>query len=198
MLLVRPFARLSAVCAVGGLVGGCATFVTYSGDPRDADEVATLHRYSRYYVVYMASCGFQAVDGRRPRLSQIFTNTSELLPGSHWVEIAFEGWVGGGGGITDVCAFDLDVEAGAVYQVKAHSLTTAVPHLAKHSTPGFYRGTLDVSISRPSGSAEVRRVEATCSAFGGSMCRKDADCVDHPDIACFPQAGFPFGQCRFR
>jgi hypothetical protein len=197
MAAVRLLASLFAACALSG-AGGCATFVTYPGAQRPAQEVATLHCYSRYYVVYMESCGFQAVDGFRPGLSQLFTNTSEVLPGAHWIEIAFESYFGGGGGITDVCAFELDFEPNAVYRVKAHSLATEISLLGRHAQRGFYRGWLDVSIARGSGASEVRRVEATCSAFGGSMCRKDADCVDHPEIACIPQEGFPFGQCRFK
>lgn len=189
--------RLIAACGACALAA-CATFVAYTADESPSGPPATIQCYSRYYVVYMESCGFQAIDGLRPGLSQLFTNTSKVLPGPHWMEIAFESHFGGGGGITDVCAFDLDFEADAVYQVKAHSLTTEISALAKHGHIGFYRGSLDLAITKPSGATEDRRIAATCSAFGGSMCRKDDDCVHHPDIGCFPQDGFPFGQCRFR
>ncbi|HEX5804576.1 MAG TPA: hypothetical protein VFY24_16275, partial [Azospira sp.] len=148
----------------------------------------------------------QAVDGLRPALSEMFGSTSRMLPGRHWIEVAFESYFGGGGGTTDVCAFDIDVRPGHVYRVKAHSLTTDIGHLAKHGHPGLYRGLLALEIEAPETPGirdtpvqawEVRQVEATCSFAGGSLCRKDADCVPHPDIRCFPQAGFPFGACRF-
>lgn len=179
-------------------ISACSTFVTYAGDRLPDEKVATLHCYSRYYFVYIESCRFQAVDGLRPGVSEMYGNTSKILPGSHWVEIAFEKYFGGGGGVTDVCAFDIDLEPGAVYQVKAHSLTTEISHVAKHGHPGFYGGLLDMEITKPSGTTEARRIHVTCNPFGGSMCRKNDDCVHHPDIRCFAQEGFQFGQCRFK
>lgn len=176
----------------------CSTFVTYTGDELPDEKVATIHCYSRYYFVYLESCRFQAVDGLRPSVSELFGNTTKILPGSHWIEVAFEMYFGGGGGVTDVCAIDMDLESGAIYQVKAHSLKTEISHLAKHERHGFYGGTMDIEITKPNGAREVQSIHATCSPFGGSMCHKDEDCVHHPDIRCVPQEGFPFGQCQFK
>lgn len=194
---VRTLSKMTVSCIFFGL-SACSTFVTYTGNALPDEKVATIHCYSRYYFIYIESCRFQAVDGLRPTVSEMFGNTSKILPGSHWIEIAFEKYFGGGGGVTDICAFDMDLEPSAVYQVKAHSLTTEIPHLEKHGHRGFYGGSMDIEINKPSGVREVRRIHATCYPFGGSMCRKDDDCVRHPDIRCFPQDGFPFGQCRFK
>lgn len=188
--------KLTVSCAFCCL-SACSTFVTYKGQELPDEKVVTFHCYSRYYFIYMESCRVQAIDGLRPDVFEMFGNTSKILPGPHWIEIAFEKYFGGGGGTTDVCAFDMDLEPGAVYQVKAHSLSTEVSHWAKHEYRGFYRGSMDIEVTNLSGVREVRSTLATCSPFGGSMCRRDEDCVHHPDIRCFPQEGFPFGQCRF-
>ena len=185
------------ITAINCGLSGCSNFVTYSGHERPDAEISTFHCYSRYYFVYMESCRFQAVDGLRPEISEMFSNTSKILPGSHWIEVAFERYFGGGGGVTDVCAFDIDLQPGYVYQIKAHSLTTEISHLGKHGYRRFYGGSLDLEIISPSMAQEVRHVGVTCSFAGGSMCRKNEDCVPHPSIRCFPQEGFPFGACRF-
>lgn len=197
MDITRILKKPMALCIFCGL-SACGTFVTYTGTELPDEEVATFRCYSRYYFVYMESCSFQAIDGLRPGVSVMFGNTSKILPGSHWIEIAFEKYFGGGGGVTDVCAFDMDLEPNTGYQVLAHSLTTEISHLAKHQHRDFYGGAMDIEITKPSGAREIRRVHATCSPFGGSMCRKDDDCVHHPDIRCFPRDGFPFGQCGFK
>ena len=192
--IFRPLLVLFVFCGLAA----CSTFVTYTENALQDDKIATIHCYSRYYFVYLESCRVQAVDGLRPSLSEMFGNTSKMLPGSHWIEIAFEKYFGGGGGVTDVCAFDMHFEANAVYQVKAHSLTTEISYLAKHGHSGFYGGVIDIEITKPSGERGVQRIHVTCAPFGGSMCRKDEDCVHHPDIRCFPQDGFPFGMCLFK
>lgn len=179
-------------------LSACGTFLAYTGSELPDEQVAKVHCYSRYYFVYIESCRLQAVDGLRPSVSEMYGNTTKTLPGSHWIEIAFEKYFGGGGGVTDVCAFDMDFQADAVYQVKAHSLKTEISHLAKHGHSGFHAGSLEIEVTKPSRDRDVRRIQATCSPFGGSMCRKDDDCVHHPDIRCVPQEGFPFGICRFK
>jgi hypothetical protein len=185
-----------AIAAISCGLSACSNFVTYSGDERPDAEISTFSCYSRYYFVYMESCRFQAVDGLRPPISEMFGNNSKILPGSHWIEVAFESFCCGGGGVTDVCAFDIDLQPGYVYQIKAHSLTTEIGHLSKSGHRGFYKGSIDLEITLPSMVQELRQVGVTCGA-GGSMCRKNEDCVHHPDIRCFPQEGFPFGACRF-
>lgn len=185
---------LGLVCC---LAGGCSTFVAYPGPPLPDSDVATLSCYSRYYFVYIESCRFQAVDGQRPKLSELFGNASKMTPGPHWFEVAFEKYFGGGGGVTDVCAFDMEVQSGYSYQIKAHSLQTDIGLLAKHDQRGFYGGSLTIEVTSPARTQETRQVAVTCNFAGGSMCRRDSDCVPHPDIRCFPQQGFAFGACRF-
>lgn len=145
----------------------------------------------------MESCRFQAVDGVRPEIAEMFSNTSKILPGRHWIEVSFEKYFGGGGGVTDVCAFDIDLQPSHTYQIKAHSLTRAIGFLEKHAHQGFYHGSIDLEITSPSMMKELRQVGVTCNFAGGSMCRKNEDCVPHPNIRCFPQEGFLFGACRF-
>lgn len=196
----QSLAACLGIAAISGGIAACGTFVTYPERDLPAAEVASFACYSRFYFVYIGSCRVQAVDGVRPGLSEMFGSTSKLLPGRHWIEVAFESYFGGGGGVTDVCAFDIDVQPGHAYRVKAHSLTTDIGHLAKHGHPGFYGGSIALEIETPEAPArapEVRQVAVTCSFAGGSLCRKDADCVPHPDIRCFPQEGFPFGACGF-
>jgi len=197
MDFIRVVKKVGVSCIFCSL-SACSTFLTYTGNELPDEDVATFLCYSRYYFVYLESCRLQAMDGLRPGISELFGSTSKILPGAHWIEIAFESYFGGGGGVTDVCAFDIDLEPGAEYQVMAHSLTTEISHLAKHGHRDLYRGAMDVEITQASGARETRRIHATCSAFGGSMCRKDADCVHHPDIRCFPKDGFPFGRCGFK
>lgn len=188
-------AILAALCLS---IGACSNFVAYEGAERPEREVATLDCYSRYYFVYLESCRFQAVDGMRPTLSQTFASTTKALPGPHWVEVAFESYFGGGGGVTDVCAFDVALEAGHAYRIGAHGLKTDIAHLAKHGHRGLYGATIDLEVAKPSGAREILRTRATCSFAGGSLCRKDEDCVPHPDIRCVPQQDFPFGACRLQ
>lgn len=194
---VQALTRRLAISVISCTLLACSNFVTYPGDPRPDAEVSIFNCYSRYYFVYLESCRFQAVDGLRPKISEMFGNTSRILPGSHWIELAFERYFGGGGGVTDVCAFDITLQPGHVYQVKAHSLATDIGHLAKHGHRAFYGGSIDLEVTSPAKETEIRKVAVTCSFAGGSMCRKDEDCVPHPDIRCFPQEGFPFGSCRF-
>lgn len=194
---LRSEAACLSIAVTACCITACSNFVTYpEGDLPNA-EVASFECYSRYYFVYMESCRVQAVDGVRPRLSEMFGNTSKMLPGRHWIEVAFERYFGGGGGVTDVCAFDIDVQPGHVYRARAHSLTTDIGHLAKHGHQGFYSGSITLEIEAPAHTQEVRQISVTCSFAGGSMCRKDADCVPHPDIRRSPQEDFPFGACRF-
>jgi len=178
-------------------LSACSNFVVYPGGELPDENVSTFNCYSRYYFVYMESCRVQAVDGVRPKISEMFSNTSKIVPGHHWVEVAFERYFGGGGGVTDVCAFDIDLKPAFIYQLKAHSLTTDIGQLAKHGHRGFYGGSIEIEITSNSIVPELNRVGVTCSFSGGSMCRKHADCVPHPDIRCFLQDGFPFGACRF-
>lgn len=179
-------------------LAACGEFVTYPDRGIPPTEVAAFSCYTRFYVVYLESCSIQAVDGARPGISELFGNTSRILPGSHWLEVAFERYFGGGGGITDVCAFDMNLLPGYGYQIKAHSLQTDLDHLDKHDRQSFYGGSIDVAAISPSGQEDLRHVSATCNFGGGSLCRQDRDCVPHPDIRCFPQAGFPFGLCKFK
>lgn len=182
---------------VSCMASACSTFVAYSGPELPDPEVATVECYSRYYFVYLESCSVTAIDGRRPGLSQLFSNTSKVTPGRHWLEIAFERYFGGGGGVTDVCAFDLDVNAGHVYRISAHSLKTDIGLLAKHSSPSFYSGSLDLGVTSPAEARETHQIKVTCSFGGGSMCRQISDCSPHPDMQCIPQEGHSFGRCGF-
>jgi hypothetical protein len=192
---------INAICLnltlfAAALCPGCSTFVAYSGPTLPDTQVATLRCYWRYYLVYIGECHVSAIDGRRPGISQIMGITSKLAPGNHWVEFGVEQYFGGGGGKTDVCAFDFDFEAGYQYQIKAHSLEFDVGWMAKHS-PILYAGSVVVEATSPGGQSQAHKVNATCSFGGGSFCRETSDCVPHPDIRCFPQEGHSFGKCGF-
>ena len=192
MSLLRSARRRLLVisCCV---LSACGTFKTYPGATLPDREVATVRCYFRFYLVAETHCRFTAVDGLRTGLSQIETETTKILPGSHWIEMEFERAAAGGAG-GDICALDLDVQPGYVYQIKAGSLHKNIKWYEKPR--GLFAGSVDVRAIPPSGTAEDRQIAVTCG--GGSMCRKDEDCVPHPDIRCVPQEGFPFGECRFK
>jgi hypothetical protein len=179
-------------------ITGCSAFVPYQSESDTEDRLTRFDCYSRFYLVYLESCRVTAVDGFRPGVSQMFGGTARIPPGTHWIELAFERFVAGAGGVTDVCAFDITIQAGTRYQVVAHSLKTAIPTIAKHGQAGLYAGSLELELDSPSGGRAIVEVGVSCSAFGGSLCRRDADCVDHPDMRCLPQPGFSFGRCRLK
>ncbi len=191
---------LDAVCssqrlllAVGfSSLCSCSTFVTYVGPELPDSEVATFHCFTREYLLYSTSCRATALDGRRPTLSQSSTNTSKVLPGRHWIEVAFDRYCCGGHG-GEVCAFYLDWEAGHTYQLKAHSLETDRGFWA--SPRGFYGGSVEIEVKSPSAIDETKIVRVTCSYSGGSMCQTVSDCQPHPTMRCLPQNGFEFGKC---
>jgi hypothetical protein len=158
-------------------------------------EVATLECYFREYLVYSTDCTFAAVDGLRTSLSQMQTKTAKVPPGSHWIQVEFESYFGGGRGGND-CGFDIELQPGHVYQIMSGSL-----HLETswyRARKGFDKGSIEVRVRSSSGMQEDRHVEVTCGVDGGAMCRKDEDCLPHSDMKCIPQEGFPFGQCRFK
>jgi len=152
---------------IAALAPACSTFVAYPGAPLPDEQVATVKCYSRYYFVYMAGCHVTAVDGCRPELSQIMSMTSKLLPGHHWIEFGAEEYFGGGGGVTDVCAFDFDFEVNHQYQIKAHSLEFEVGLIAKRSS-ALYKGSVIIEVTSPTGELQTKRVKTTCSFGGGS------------------------------
>jgi len=179
---------LAAIALVASLASGCGTFVAYPGEARPEQEIATLECYTRYYVVYLGSCGITAVSGKRSDAILPATR-AEFEPGRHWFEVAFEGYFGGGGGVSDVCAFELDTQAGHRYRVIAHGLHTTVG-LARHGAT-LYSGTLQIADDAPSGASETRTVAVTCRPFGGALCRAPADCGR-------PAAGWPAPLCEMR
>jgi hypothetical protein len=178
------------------LCSSCSTFVAYPGPALPDAQVATLKCFWRYYFVYIGECHVSAIDGQRPCISQLMSITSKLKPGGHWVEFGVEHYFGGGGGVTDVCAFDFDFEAGYQYQIKAHTLESDIGWMAKHSSD-LFTGSISIEATSPTGQTQTHRVKTTCSFGGGSLCRKTSDCVPHPDISCFPQEGYLFGKCGF-
>jgi hypothetical protein len=189
--------RVLLVLLIAALSPACSTFVAYPGASLPDEQVATVKCYSRYYFVYIAECHITAVDGRRPGLSQIMSLTSKLLPGHHWIEFGAEQYFGGGGGVTDVCAFDFDFEPNHEYQIQAHSLEFEVGWMAKRSLT-LYKGSVILEVTSPAGKSQTQRVNTTCSFGGGSLCRQTSDCVPHPDIICVPQEGHVFGKCGFK
>jgi len=174
-------------------LSACGSFRAYPGAKLPDSEVATVECYFRYYFVYLTQCSFTAVDGLRTSISQLETKTTKIPPGSHWIELELEYNLGGASG-SDICSFDLDLQSGYVYQIKAGTLHTNIKWYEKRH--GLFGGSIEVRAIPPSGTPEDRHIEVTCG--GGSMCRKDEDCVHHPDIRCIPQEGFPFGECRFK
>lgn len=187
----------SGALLAASLCAGCATFVAYPGPPLPDAEVATITCFWRYYFVWIEECHISAVDGRRPKLSQLANLTTKLPPGRHWVEFGIERYFGGGGGKTDVCAMEHDFEAGHAYHLNAHSFEADISWMQKHGSD-LYSGSIEIEETGPErGARKSYRLETTCSFGGGSLCRTTADCVQHPDIVCQLREGHPFGKCVF-
>jgi len=134
--------------------------------------------------------------GKRPGALQFANVTAEFAPGHRWVEFEMERYFGGGGGTSDICAFEHDFLAGHRYQIFAHSLKPNIRWLQKHAAT-LYSGSIELEETRPDGTVIVHRPALACN-FGGSLCRTTADCVPHPDIVCQPQPGYPNGRCGFK
>jgi hypothetical protein len=192
---LTPVKTLAAILA-GALVSACGTFVVNTGHPLSEAEAVTLKCFWRYYFVSIDECHVSAVDGHRPGALQFANITAQFPPGHRWVEFEMERYFGGGGGTTDVCAFEHDFLAGHRYQIVAHSFKPNIAWLQKHTTT-LYTGSIDLEETRADGSVVVHRPALICS-FGGSLCRTTADCVPHPDIICQPQPGYPYGRCGFK
>ncbi len=181
---------------MAALSSACSTFVTYSDQNLPDTDIAVLKCFLCYYFVYISECHVSAIDGQRPEVSQLLGLTSKLKLGRHWVEFGIEHYFGGGGGITDVCAFDFDFDAGYQYQIKAHTLETDIGWMARRNV-NLYTGTISIEAVDPAGQTQTYQTKTTCKFGGGSLCRKTSDCVPHPAISCFPQEGYSFGICSF-
>lgn len=180
------------------LLVGCGTFVAYPGPERPDSEVASIECYSRYYFVYIGSCHITAVSGRRPDTSPVYATDARVAPGRQWFEVAFESYFGGGGGVSDVCAFDLDMRAGHSYQIRAHSLKVDAGLLSRHGAT-LYKGSLQIEARSGAGAGETLTVALTCRPFGGALCREVSDCGANPaglrDVSCVKSPEFGFGRC---
>lgn len=159
-------------------------------------EAVTLKCYWRYYFLAMDECHVSAVDGHRTGALDFANMTARFAPGRRWIEFEMEYYFGGGGGTTDVCAFEHDFLAGHRYRILAHSFKTRTGSLQKRSTT-LYGGSIDLEETGPDGEEVVHRPALTCSS-GGSLCRTAADCVPHPDIVCQTQPDHPYGRCGIR
>lgn len=173
---------------------GCGTFIVDPESARPDAERATLTCFWRFYFVYIEECHVSAVDGQRPGVLQFSSLTTRLMPGRHWVEFGLESYFGGGGGTTDVCAFEHEFAAGHEYHLQAHSFEADVSWLQKHGNL-LYSGSIAIEERGPGGETRTYRLPTSCSFGGGSLCRKTEDCNPHPDIVCQPQPGHPFGRC---
>ena len=197
----RPWAALTTMLLptiTGFVLAGCGTVVAYPGPERPDSEIASIECYSRYCFVYIGSCQITAVSGRRPETNPIYATGARVAPGKQWFEVAFERYFGGGGGVSDVCAFDLDMRAGRSYQIRAHSLNVDAGLLSRHGAT-LYKGSLPIATRSGAGADETLTVPLTCRPFGGALCREVSDCGANPaalrDVSCMKSPEFGFGRC---
>ena len=191
----RDGRALWALAAVGACVA-CSTFVADSGRELADAQAVTVSCSARNLLIAMSGCQITAIDGQRPSLGELFNWSGKLAPGRHWIEIELSQFFGGGGGTTDVCALEADFGAGRHYVILSQSATFDIGWAAKHSG-ALYTGSVLLT-SGAAGAEQEDRVRMTCSFGGGSLCRRDVDCVPHPDIRCMAQPGMDFGACRFK
>ncbi|WP_374674158.1 hypothetical protein [Ideonella sp.] len=161
-----------------------------------AGAAATLQCYWREYFVYSKECHITAVNGQRPTLrlweSGVFTASVPL--GRQWIEIEMQAFAFGGGGTTDVCAFEHNFLPGVHYRIRPGSEAFEISATQKHN-PALapYRGSL--VIESASTEQASQRVDLSCTHGGGSLCRSTGDCVKHPNVRCERREGEAFGKC---
>lgn len=193
---LKSIGKAVTLALVSCMVLACSTYVAYSGPELPDAEVGTVNCYSRFYGVASESCLVRAIDGRGPdSLLRLFSNTSKLTPGRHWLNIEIDSYLIGPG--YAACGFDLDVKAGHIYQIRAHSLKPEGGWLPKLSRGFFYGASLELDVTSLAEERETRRVTATCNPFKGRgpVCRQTSDCYPNPDIHCIQQEGESFGRC---
>jgi len=193
-LLNVPAVLLAAIASV--LAGGCGTFVSPAAERLPEAERVTLQCYWRFYGVYIGACHVSSVDGRRTGVLDAANITTKLAPGHIWVEFSMESYFGGGGGVTDVCAFEHDFLAGHRYRIVAHTIKRDVGWLRRFEIP-LYTASIDLEATSPRGAIVIHRPALTC-ASSGSLCRTTADCEPHPNIVCTPVPGHAYGICGSR
>jgi len=150
------------------LCTACADFVTSSGPALPDSELAILKCYTRYYLVYIDECHVAAVDAQQPATSQLFSKTAKVAPGRRRIVFDIEQTVGGGkggGGPTYRCEFEDDFRAGHQYAIRAHSLQSEVPWLARRDQTPF-KGTIEIGETTAAGDLPAHRVDVVCR-FGG-------------------------------
>lgn len=181
---------------VAAHVGGCATFSPDDSAVPGAGAAATLQCYWREYIVYSKECHITAVNGQRPtlRLWESGVFTASVPPGRQWIEIEMQAFAFGGGGTTDVCAFEHDFLPGVHYKIRPGSEAFEISATQKHN-PALapYHGSL--VIESASTEQASQRVDLSCTHGGGSLCRSTGDCVKHPNVRCERREGEAFGKC---
>lgn len=181
------------------LVLACSTYQAYQGPELPDADVGTINCYTRFYFIMAESCHVSMVDGRGSRdLSTIGSNTTKLTPGRHWLNIEIYSNLGGAGGSL-TCGFELDVQAGHVYQIKAHSMKPDGGLFGMKFSPGFFfPASIELDLASLAGERETRRIPATCHANLGSVCRQTSDCLPNSDMECIHPNGDSFGHCGFK
>ena len=179
------------------LTTGCSTFVSDPALLNPDAKPATIHCYTRLYVLFFASCAITAVDGHRTDASEVLGLTAKLASGLRWVEFQTDNYFGGAGGTSEVCAFTFNFQESHEYQIKAHSLKFDPVNSSDPDELALQSGQVDIQEGDPWGGA-IRefQVPITCSHGGGSLCRAAPDCVTSRYIRCVPHAPHPFGRCE--
>jgi hypothetical protein len=173
--------------------------MTFISNPELLDPAAgsaTLHCYSRVYLVYLSSCSVTAVDGHRTTAREVFSLTTRLAPGTRWVEFQTQNYFGGSGGTSEVCAFTADFQEGREYQIKAHSLGLDPVPAGNPDLLPLQTGKIVVQSKASGGALDEVTVPVTCSHGGGSLCRSTSDCAASRSIGCVPQGSHAFGRCE--
>ena len=191
--LIRRSVSWAISVALLVLTAACSTFISHP-DLLNADaNPATLHCYSRFYLLYSTSCTVTAVDGRRSGAAHVASLTTKVLPGVRWVEFNTDSYCCGSGGESEVCVFTFDFHQGAEYQIKAYSLRLEPIPASNADEFPLQSGVIGI-VELGKDNREIS-VPVVCSHGGGSFCQSDEDCVPNPYIRCIGQATKPFGRC---
>jgi hypothetical protein len=189
MLPVEPlFCKRSALIGAAALCSACGTFVSrIAGSLPEAERVA-VHCYWRSHFVCIGECHVTAVDVGRPGALRFANVTTGLAPGHRSVEFGIDRHAGGGGGTTDVCAFEHDLVAGHTFK----------------AAPAGCGGVQRPCIRRPSTwrrqppRARPASIAPNSRAVRADPCAGRPRLRPAPHIVCHPRAGHPCGTSGFR
>jgi hypothetical protein len=166
-------------------LAACGTLETRTGLEREDSKIAVLEGYWRYLFLYIEQFGISSVDDKRANGLLGYVGSVSLPPGGHWIELTLQRNYG----TIAKCAFELEFDAEAHYQIKA----LKADGLLAHPLSSPYKGSIRIEVAASGKPAQTLDIAAVCTR-GELLCRKDSDCS--PNYPCHTEPGFDFGTCK--